>query len=911
MVSIFPNCRPPSTRVARTLGLLLLLAGLVPSAALTGSPAPRTWWSLTPLRRPDLPEARDGGLHARHPVDLFLARRLERAGLTFSPPASRRVLCRRVTLDLTGLPPTPGEVEAFLADRRPDAYERLVDRLLASPAHGERWARHWLDVVRFGESHGFEYNQPRDRAWPYRNWVIEALNEDLPYDRFARWQIAGDLLAPEDPSGVVATGFLVAGPHNTTLPSNDTMRRTMRQDEMEDLVGTLSQGFLGMTVHCARCHDHKFDPIPQRDYYRVVAALAGVRPGERDVPDPRAGEREREATILEERREEVRREIRALLERARSELARREGDEPSRDPLAPTPDHHFDFTRSLEDRAGDLALELRGGARRDGGGLHLEGNGAYARSGRLPAQVAAKTLMARVVLADLEQRGGAAISLQTPGGAKFDAIVFGEREVGRWMAGSDHFHRTRSLGAPPETEAASRAVHVALVYEPDGTIRAYREGAPHGDPYRVGLQEFEPGQSELLFGLRHEPASPSRLLRGTILEARLFLRALGPEEVAAAARGGAPARKHLVDVLGADDRRRLESLEARERDLTGRIHSLREVTLQKAYAVKPGEPGKVHVLLRGDVNQPADEVSPGGVAALVTMPADFGLDSGASEGARRRALAQWVGSPENPLLSRVIVNRLWLHHFGAGLVNTPSDFGTNGEPPSHPELLEWLASELVESGFSLKAIHRLLVTSRAYRQASLPVARALAVDADNRLLWRKTPRRLEAEALRDSLIQVSGLLDRQLGGEGYRDVKHYVFRGSHFYDPVKVDVRGGLRRTIHRFRPRGARPTILETFDCPDPSTATARRATTTTPLQALALLNHELLLDLADALARDLEADRESSLESRLREAHRRIHSREPTGEELELAREHVEAHGLPAYLRVLFNTSEFLFVR
>ncbi|MDC0144925.1 DUF1549 domain-containing protein, partial [Verrucomicrobia bacterium] len=270
-----------SSRIFWRSALFALLLPLA-TPALGGEKASADWWSLQPVKRPDTPNVKNAQW-VRNPIDAFVLSKLEAQGLTPTPEANRRTLIRRLSYDLTGLPPTPSEVSDFVTDKTPNAYKNLVDRLLASPHYGERWSRHWLDVVHFGESHGFEYNQPRNNSWPYRNWVIRALNADLPYDRFVKMQIAGDVIEPNSADGIIALGCLVTGPHNTTRPSNDTMRKTMRQDEVEDLVGMVGQTFLGLTINCARCHDHKFDPISQKDYYAMAATLSGFNPGERDL----------------------------------------------------------------------------------------------------------------------------------------------------------------------------------------------------------------------------------------------------------------------------------------------------------------------------------------------------------------------------------------------------------------------------------------------------------------------------------------------------------------------------------------------------------------------------------------------------------------------------------------------------
>jgi hypothetical protein len=805
------------------------------------------WWALRPVARP------------AGSIDAFILRGLREAGLEPGPEADRRTLIRRLSFDLLGLPPEPDEVRAFLDDRADGAWERLVDRFLASPHYGERWARHWLDVVRFGESNGFERDLPRDQAWPYRDWVIRALNADLPYDEFVRLQLAGDHLRPGDADATIATGYLVAGPHDTVIPASDRMRMTMQQDELEDVVGNAGQTFLGLTVNCARCHDHKFDPIPQADYYRMAAALAGATHGEREIRPARL------AAIAAEVAE---------IERPAREAPRSKRE-------APAPFARWDFRRGLD------GLTAHGPAMAGPEGLVLDGKSAWVETPPLDRDLGEKTLEAWVRPANLDQRGGGVLSVQTLDGSVFDAIVLGEREAGRWMAGSDFFKRTQSFQAHAEPGGAS--VHVAIVYRADGTVEGYRNGRAYGRPYKSeGLQKFSAGRASVVFGLRHGPPGGNKMFAGTIERAQLHDRALSAAEVAASAGVVEPADDEIVAALDEASRvRRAALLKERE-----------GLAVRKVYAAVPADPGVMRVLRRGDVSDPGDAVPPAGLSAL--PGAHLGLPPNAPDAERRVRLARWIASAENPLFARVAVNRVWHHHFGRGLVDTPSDFGFNGGRPSHPELLDFLAAEFVRRGWSLKALHRLIVTSAAYRRTSAPRREAIAKDAGNRRLWRFSPQRLDAESLRDAMLRISGDLDATVGGKGYRDVRSHFFKGTQFYDPLE-EGDGPLRRTIYRFGARGGRNPLLETFDCPDPSTATPQRPSTTTPLQALALLNNAFVLRRADRLAgraKDVEG------------VYSLAFGRAPEARERERAEAFVRAHGLAAFCRVILNSSEFAYV-
>jgi hypothetical protein len=863
------------------------------------------WWSLRPLNSAQAPVVKETN-DTRNVVDAFVRARLETRGLRPSPEADRRTLIRRLSFDLLGLPPTPTEVERFVRDPDEQAYEKLVDRYLASPHYGERWARHWLDVVRYGESNGYERDLPRPNAWPYRDWVVQALNHDMPYDAFVRWQIAGDVLRPDDPESLIATGFLVAGPHDTVLPASDKMRQAMQQDEMEDVLATVGQAFLGLTVNCARCHDHKFDPISQRDYYRLVAALGGVQHGERELKvadgSELAGLRKRVDALVAQLAaidEPVREAI--LAERAKSQ------DKPT----APRPLAQWDFTVDLRDRTGGLNGTAFGEARTGRDGLALDGRTGYVATEPLKQDLTAKTLEAWVRLTNLSQRGGGVIGVQTRDGVLFDALVFGEQEPGRWMAGSNFFKRTESFQGPTEATPDRELLHVAIAYHADGTVAAFRNGKPYGRPYKSpGPVTFKAGEAQVIFGVRHLPAGGNKMLAGLVTRARLYDRALSGEEIAASAgvANATVAEADIVARLDAGQRSRREQVRAELARTDAARAKLEASLVTKVYAVVPQQPGPTHVLIRGNVAELGEPVRPGGIAAL--PGADWHLPADTPESERRRRLAEWLTDAASPLLARVIVNRVWHYHFGLGLVDTPNDFGFNGGRPSHPELLDWLASEFVRQRWSLKALHRTLVLSATYRQASRPRPEAARVDAGNRLLWCRSPQRLEAETVRDAMLVASGSLDRTVGGRGYQDFKSYFFKGTQFYDPVAQVGPEFHRRSLYRMWARSGRNPFLDTFDCPDPSTTTPRRAVTTTPLQALTLLNNALVLDASDAFAERLRREAGGDIDRQIGRAYEIAYGRPPEAAETALVKPFVTRHGLAALCRVIFNSNEFIYV-
>jgi hypothetical protein len=656
------------------------------SADLVKVADPRDHWSFRPVANPAPPATADQAW-PRNAIDRFVLARLEREGLRPSPEAERRSWLRRVCFDLTGLPPSPEQVAAFVDDTRADAYERATDELLKSPRYGEHWAQHWLDVARYADTHGFEVNTERPNAWPYRDYVIRAFNDDTPYDRFIREQIAGDAVGED-----AATGFLVTA--SVLLPGqigkDEPSKRQARQDSLDEIVTNIGQTFLGLTVGCARCHDHKFDPIPQRDYYAMQAFVAGVQYEERDLRTPAA----------EARRKEIA-QLKAEVAKIDQELAR----------FAP------------------------------------------------PSK----------------------------------AGVEGEEKKGKTAAFS-----TEGLSAE-EAKAANALVHDK-----------------------------------------------------TALEARVKTMDVG----------------------------------------------------LKAFAGTFRTPDDIHLLNRGDPEQPKAAIAPAALSALGAAP----LPSETAEQERRVALADWIASPRNPLTARVMVNRIWQGHFGAGLVETPSDFGHNGARPSHPELLDWLAREFMRSGWSVKQLHRLVVLSATYRQASRIDPAALARDADDRLLWRYPSRRVDAEMIRDAMLFVSGRLDLKMYGPGFN---LFDKRGGlSGFQPVESFSGEGLRRMIYAHKVRREREAVFGAFDCPDAGQATARRRASTTPIQALNLLNSQFTIDESNAFAARVALEAGADLDAQTRRVYQRALSREPSGDELREAAGVARGHGLATLCRALFNSNEVLFL-
>ncbi len=853
-------------------------------------------WSLQPVRRPPLPRSRFDRL-ARNPVDRFVFAALAERGLRPNPLAGRRALIRRVTVDLTGLPPTPEEMDSFLEDRSPGAYERVVDRLLASPAYGERWARHWLDVVRFGESHGYEQNHLRPNAWPYRDYVIRALNQDRPYPRFIAEQLAGDLVAADDPNAHVATGFLVAGVHDTV--GIQTVEGTLQQrvNDLEDIVSTTADAFLGLTVGCARCHDHKFDPIPQRDYYRLAAVFSGVQHGERPLA---GGTSETEAGTpsrpLRGHPPHVRPSIRFLegqladIDAAgRESVLRAQGVNPVPRP-AVNARRNVDRFEPVAARFVRVTIE----ATRDGSQPCLDELEVYGPEGEENLALAA--------------RGSRATASSLLPGYPIHQIE--HLNDGRW--GNDRSWISDEPGRGwAQVELPGAETMARVVWSRDGGFpQRYVDRLPSA--YRIEVSRD--GKEWRRVASHADRAAASESIPFDRIQA-----ALTNEQRERRAR------------LAAE-------LEEQRRRLTGEGG-------KTAYIGRFTAPGPIYLLRRGDVLQRGEQVTPGALSAIAGLDPDLGLSTDAPDPQRRLALARWIGSEHNPLTPRVIVNRVWQHHFGRGLVATPSDFGRNGEPPTHPALLDWLAWHFVQGSgsksnsnsippdwsdpsdrsdpsdltpeprtpnphrqpWSLKSLHRLLVTSYAYQQSAAPEPKALAADAGNRYLWRMPLRRLEAEAIRDAVLLTSGKLDRKMGGPGFPLFKYRVVNVAS-YEPLEEHGPETWRRSIYAQAARAIRDELLGGFDCPESSQRAPRRPSTTTPLQALTLLNGNFILQQASAMAERIEREAGTATPARVDRAFQLTFGRPPNEAERAGACQLVERHGLVTLCRALFNANEFL---
>ncbi|NBR05527.1 MAG: DUF1553 domain-containing protein [Planctomycetes bacterium] len=869
----------------------------------TSKRAGKDWWSLLPIKKTPIPYPVDNNLGLQ-PLDYFIFDELKKLDLKPAEPADRRTLIRRVYLDLTGLPPAPEDVTKFLADESYDAFGKIVDKLLSSPGYGEKWARHWLDIVRYGESDGFERNAPRLNSWHYRDWVINALNSDMPYDQFVQMQIAGDAIFPDSTDSILAMGFLVAGIHNTVLGANAEAREIARQDEMEDLVSSIGQTFLGLTINCARCHDHKFDPISQNDYYQMVANLSGVRQGSVPVPNKTII---KEIIKANEQKAALNKSLADIEKVALAKIGTKAGS------IIPSPIAQWDFRKDGKDNQGNLTLKLEGNAKLTANGLELDGKNSVARSSTLKTDIKEKTLEAFVILSNLNQKGGGVLTIETKDGNLFDSIVFAEQESARWMAGSNFYQRTQSFKGMPENEAHLKPVHLAITYSQDGKITAYRNGKIYGTAYQSkGVALFPASNSIIAFGMRHEPPSGNHLLAGTILKARVFDKALTANDISNLFEesGIFVSENDLTTNLNQEQlglRKKIkEEISKLESDLKLLNSKKENATIYSAISAPPLS---TKFLNRGQVTEPGNEVFPGNISVPSFPGNPTKILPNASDPERRASLAKWITAPSNPLFARVIVNRIWHYHFGNGIVDTPSDFGFNGSKPTHPELLDHLSQLFIDSGYSLKQLHRSIILSRTYQQASKPSENSLKKDFDNRYLWRWAPRRLDAESIRDSSLKTCGTFNQEMNGPGFSDYKTESNNGTTYYNPIEKLDFNLSRHSIYRFTPRGANQGLLDSFDCPDNSSAAPKRSKTTTPIQALTFWNGPFTQNLSESYPKNHpDFESLSSSNQKINHVFNHLLQRLPSDIEKSKALILVEKHGYTPLIRAILNSNEFL---
>jgi hypothetical protein len=884
------------------------------------------WWSLRPLVKPAIPYTHTHADWPITPIDRFILARLEEKGLSPSAPADRRTLLRRASFDLIGLPPTPEELEAFVADQSPDAYERVVDRLLASPHYGERWARHWMDVVHFAETHGHDQDRPRPNAWPYRDYLIRWFNEDKPYARFVQEQVAGDVLFPEDPQATVALGFLAAGPWDESslrdIQENTLDREIARYLDRDDIVTTVMSTFTSTTVQCARCHDHKFDPITMQDYYGLQAVFAGTDKAERAYdPDPSVAKRRRELLAEKGKVANSLRELpsRQLAERVDHTLLRPEvqaqvaewekvhaakalvwrvldpvsavsangaslvkqpdlsllsgGKRPEKDVY--TVSSHTELkgiTGVRVDVLTDPTLPRQGPGRQDNGNLHLNEFKAFARATRGPTILGFAwpgVVKLRNPTADYNQEGFT-IALAIDGNPKTAWGIY--PNVGNPHVAVFEFVEPIGFESGTELTFVLEQTHGAghLIGRPRLSITT----APR--PLSATAEAVPPAIADILVIASEQRTDPQRAdLAAFVLEQQI--------------------------------NQRLAALPAPQMVYAGTNDFKPEGSFKPARTPRP-----VHILKRGDITKAGEAARPGSLASVNGLAANFTISDPNAEGARRAALAHWLTDSRNVLTWRSVVNRMWHYHFGRGIVDTPNDLGRMGGTPSHPELLDWLAADFRNHGGSLKRLHRMIVTSAAYRQGSGHDPRAAAIDGENRLLWRMNRTRLDAESLRDAVLLASGKLDRTMGGPS---VKQFIQTpGIHVtpnvdYLNFDVDKPENHRRCVYRFVFRTLPDPLMEALDCPDASQWTAARNLSLSPLQALALLNNKFMVRQSEHLAERV-TKLAPDLPGQIITLYQLVLLRPPTEAEKQRLLQYAQKHGLANACRLLLNSNEFVFV-
>ncbi len=849
--------------------------------------AGRAYWAFRPLWRGEAPKVKNVKW-APTPVDQFIVAKLEAKGLKPVGRASRRQLIRRVYLGLIGLPPTPAEVDAYIKDQSPKAWEKVVDRLLADRRFGERWARHWLDVARFGESEGFEHDYDRKYAYHYRDFVIRAFNEDLPYDQFVKWQLAGDELEPNNPQALMATGFLSAGVFPTQLTEAEF--ESARYDQMDDMAATTGSAFLGLTVGCARCHDHKFDPITVKDYYRFVASFATTIRNEMTVdlstPRERLAAKKAKAELVRARKAALDTFERTRLPRlfdAYLAKVRRNGVKP----------------------AGWQVLNISKIQTKSGTRFSRQADDSLLAVGKTPAKDV------YTFIAHIKQEDVTAIRLEAlthkslprggPGLAFNGNFALGDiRVTVKPLAGKGVPVVAKLTNARATHQQNSGSLSVRASIDKDGIsgwavdrggigkdqAAVFEFAKPIG--FKGGMVltvtlRFEHGNGRHAMGrprLSVTTAPPPVKIKGEsgpdkataeLLMAIAAGKVKDVEKIAAARLRFAPSVAEWRRLKGALD----TALVTKVGDKNVRIQVTTEgLKRLNHHANGRGYPHfykQVYLLKRGDAGQKLEPVSQSFLSVLMRdgRKVDHWTrkpPAGWRTSYRRRNLADWIMDTKHGaghLAARVMVNRLWQHHFGRGLVLVANDFGNQSQPPSHPKLLDWLAGELIKGKWSLKRIHKMMLMSEVYKRAVAADSQNERMDIDNIYHWRRDRRRLEGEAIRDSMLYLAGLLDNTMYGPG----------------TLNESMR---RRSIYFTVKRSRLIPMMQLFDWPEPLTSQGRRASTTIAPQALLMLNNGQVRGWARAFGKRVSVEGENDLTGLVQSAYRMALSRAPDANEL-----------------------------
>ncbi len=884
----------------------------------------RKFWAYAPLQQPKAPAVRQPGWVAND-IDRFVLAKLESAQLAPNGPAVRRVLLRRLYLDLIGLPPSPAEVTAFMQDKTPDAYAKVVDQLLASPKYGERWGRHWLDVARFAESHGFEQDYNRNFAFHYRDFVIQALNADMPYDQFVKWQLAGDEFAPDNPLAMKATGFLGAGVFPTQLTEKEF--ESARYDELDDMANTTGTAMLGLTIGCARCHDHKFDPIPVRDYYRFINTFATTIRSEIDLPvtanlTAAAAQWEKEHAPL----------AAALAQYEKDVLPKRFAAWAKNPPASALKKQDWMILDHLQPKS------------LDGATFTKQDDGSFVVGGKNPANDR------WVLTAELAATGLNAIRIEAMTDKSMPRSGPGRAGNGNFALSDIRVFATPKNGGQ---RVAVKLVNPKATHQQNTgglSVASSIDGDKRKSGWAVDFGGIGKPQAAVF-----EFAAPVGFEGGTVLtvEMDFFVNTshtIGRPRIAVTAapkpvaiKGDSGAASLATLLAAVKQAGAVEKLAAKQRAALLKIYRARDAewtklnnAVQQHLAKKPTpkmekvqvtsegfKPTKHHAdgrgfphfykqtyfLKRGDANQKDGEATQGFLQVLMRggkteKSWQVAAPAGWRTSYRRRSLANWITDTEHGaghLLARVIVNRLWQHHLGRGIVNTPNDFGLQGELPTHPQLLDWLASELIQNGWRLKPLHKQIVMSATYRQSAAHDAAKLKADPQNKLHWRRTPARLEAEVIRDSILKVSGLLDERMFGAGTLDERM-------------------KRRSIYFMIKRSKLIPSMQLFDSPEPLVSQGSRPSTIIAPQALHFMNNGQVREAAVALAKQLEQSPDTAAAVTL--GYQTVLGRAPTAKEQKSITAFIEAqaksypnngpqHALADFAQVLFGLNEFIYLQ
>ncbi len=862
------------------------------------------WWSFRPLQKPEVPQPASEDVEwVQTPIDAFIARKHREHKVTHAEEADQRTLVRRVYYDLTGLPPTPEEVDEFVQSDDPKAWDKLIDRLLESDRYGERWARHWLDVVKYADTCGYDKDKLRPNAWPYRDYVIQSFNKDKPYARFVQEQVAGDVLFPGDPDGIRALGFIAAGPWDfighAEVSEDKIDGKVARNLDRDDMVSNTLNTFCSVTIQCARCHNHKFDPFTQEHYYSLQSIFAAVDKAERvfDV-----------SPEVEQQKKSLNDQLAAL----KSALAAHE--------------------KSINDAGGQelsavlQQIESLQDGRREKARPVEYGYHSQIASNPDAVKWVEVDLGQPVVLSEVRLRACSDDFAGIGAGFGFPVrfrIDVSDKPIDDGNATTLRNYVTADAPNPRLAPFSIAATEVPVRYiRVTATQLAIRD-----NDYNLALAEVEAidvNGNNVAFNASVSALdsieSPVRWQKSNLTDGR-YPEAQDPAKAQQLAVAEAKKKSLLSELRTSEWLERCAELKQQIADASNELKQLPvgQMVYAAATEFKPignfkptmGKPRSVRLLHRGNVTQPLEEVLPGVIPLDASSDWHLPLEADHHEADRRAALAEWLVDRDNPLTWRSVVNRIWQYHFGQPIVKSPNDFGRMGQPPSHPELLDWLACEFRDNGQSFKHLHRLILKSAVWKQASTHHTSNAAIDGSNQYLWKHARRRLSAEELRDSVLMVSGQLNLKMGGPGFylfalEKTDHSPHYEYHKFDPADKESH---RRSVYRFIVRSQPDPFMTTMDCADSSQSTPRRTETFTALQALSLMNNNLTIVMSEAFGERLRQNSTSSADA-VDMAFAWCAGRSPSPTERTALTEYADTYGLAAFARIMFNLNEFIFL-